>query len=403
MKNIRQLLENIAFLPFYLLTYLIPRKRNTWVFGAWFGDRYSDNSKYLYEYVTEHERSINAIWLTRNPEIYKLQRQQNRNVYFANSLKGWWYTARAGATFVTCGNKDISHIGRRGSVEVQLWHGMPLKKIRKDDKIKERKKKSFLFDTVRPIWMTLFPFDEENWDLFFVQSKIDSQRWKTAFGAADEQLAITGYPRADIILSKENTLPSTLQKIIDEQDIEKIALYAPTHRGEGKSDINLFESLQIEALQKVLEKHKILLIIKMHYFEASKASYLNKEPRIFVESQGEIPDINELLPFVDILITDYSSVYIDFLPLKRPIIFSPFDYTQYLSEDRDLYENYDKATPGEKCYSWTEVIGKLDDIAAGDDAYKEAREIKCQEYFEYTDGNNCERITNVVKDRLGLS
>ena len=48
---------------------LVKRKNNVWIFGAWAGQNYSDNTKYLFEYVNEHQKDIRAIWITKSEKL----------------------------------------------------------------------------------------------------------------------------------------------------------------------------------------------------------------------------------------------------------------------------------------------------------------------------------------------
>jgi CDP-glycerol glycerophosphotransferase len=66
-------------------------------------------------------------------------------------------------------------------------------------------------------------------------------------------------------------------------------------------------------------------------------------------------DICFILKYTDILITDYSSIYFDFLLHNKPIIFYPYDLEYYKSKDRGLIFDYDKFTPGPKAYNLNQL------------------------------------------------
>jgi len=85
-------------------------------------------------------------------------------------------------------------------------------------------------------------------------------------------------------------------------------------------------------------------------------------------------DINNILKLTDILITDYSSIYFDYLLLDKPIIFAPFDFEDYLVKDRELYYNYDEVTPGPKARNWNEVLISLKEAIENPEKYKKERE-----------------------------
>ena len=76
----------------------------------------------------------------------------------------------------------------------------------------------------------------------------------------------------------------------------------------------------------------------------------------------------------DILISDYSSTYIDYLLLDRPLIFYNFDYEDYLQNDREMYYDYDEVTPGYKAATFDELMKELDSIAKDEDHFVEDRQ-----------------------------
>ena len=74
------------------------------------------------------------------------------------------------------------------------------------------------------------------------------------------------------------------------------------------------------------------------------------------------------------MITDYSSIFADFLLLDRPIIFSNFDHENYINKERALYWNYEEVTPGHKASDWNSIISALNEILVkNEDRYKNAR------------------------------
>lgn len=75
----------------------------------------------------------------------------------------------------------------------------------------------------------------------------------------------------------------------------------------------------------------------------------------------------ELMAQADCLITDYSSMYFDYMVLDRPIIFFAFDKDEYLKE-REFYFNYDKYTPGAKAYDFLQLLTAIEDVCQGVDA-----------------------------------
>src|SRR5690554_6199361 len=79
----------------YFFSLLWPKSGKIWVFGAWKGYSFSDNPRWVFEYVTLQEPDIYAVWLTHSPEVVEKLKSRGRRVYYINSFLGLWYMLRA--------------------------------------------------------------------------------------------------------------------------------------------------------------------------------------------------------------------------------------------------------------------------------------------------------------------
>ncbi len=404
-RKIRSFTINVLLLPFYWISFLIPRKKNIWVFGAWFGHSYMDNSKWLFESVCQREPRIRAIWLTRNREIMNSIRQIGLEAYMINSWKGYWLSCRAGLAVSSCGNTDINRIGISRAQKLQLWHGSPMKKIGKDDKFTQTDPLSIL-GILRKIWRPFFPFALERWDVVITASEFFKEFMASAFGIRPAKVKVTGYPRNDVLRNSDPPSISFIEDLKKAYNAKNVILYAPTHRQEGRDSFNLINTFDFAFVNKVLSETNSLLLIKMHYYHQGQQDakpQSNASSRIFWLSKDEIPEINPLLNYTDILITDYSSVYFDYLILDRPVVFAPFDLEDYLAGDREMYDDYRNfTTAGPKCRDWDEVMEKCREILNGNDKYKDERKLAQQKYNSFIDANNCARVIELAKNMVKL-
>ena len=115
---------------------------------------------------------------------------------------------------------------------------------------------------------------------------------------------------------------------------------------------------------------------------------------IFINDEQIGNDINLALKSVDVLITDYSGIYFDYLLLNKPIVFFPFDYDYYKNKDRGFYYDYfdEKITPGPKAKNWDEILVLLEDLFNGNDNYITKRIEARKKFNKYNEGNNSERV-----------
>ena len=404
-KQVKKLLYAILLYPLYIISKIIPKSDNVWIFGAWYGNRYSDNTAYLFEYVNREKVGIDAIWLSKKEEIVSKIRSRGFRAYNKNSIFGFWYGCRAVITFINSGYNDVNIYAIGKSIKVQLWHGIPLKKIKYDDTINENRYHNPVYRNIKSILLIIFPFLNEKWDFIISSSDEVTKRLSSAFRVKKNKIIESGYPRMDIILSPNKEYLDPFQIYQVGKDIEKIILYAPTHRKEGFGGKDLFDSMDFSKFNDFLVRKNVMLLVKMHYYHELINNYLFNRSlsNIIYLKENDVPDINHLLPFIDVLISDYSGVLLDYLILNRPIICTSFDLEIYIKQDRELYEDYDKTVKGINCMNWCEVQDQLQNILSGKDLSINLRTEMLQRFFHYHDKNNCKRIVDTVTNYLSRS
>lgn len=171
---------------------IVPKNKNIWIFGAWFGDKYADNSKYLFEYMRKNHPEIRIVWLTRNNEIINDLKSKNLEVYLIYSIKSIILGLRARYSIVVQSNLVdlIPFMNNSKTKIIQLWHGIPLKKIGYDDKFTEKYRKNSRLKQI------IFPFLNEDYNLIIASSLEDKNNFVSSF--KNTKVSITGYPRNDI-------------------------------------------------------------------------------------------------------------------------------------------------------------------------------------------------------------
>ena len=401
-RQLNKLFFGVLLYPIYLLGKIIPKSENMWIFGAWYGNRYSDNTSYLFEYVIKEKKEVTAVWLSDKRDIISNLRSKGFKAFHKNSLLGFYYGCRATVTFVNCGYSDVNIYAIEKSLKVQLWHGIPLKKIKYDDKINENKHHNPFYNGIKSTLLFIFPFLNDSFDLIISSSEEVTKRMASAFRADTNKIIETGYPRMDKILAPKEDQFNFINIRQDWSKFAKIVLYAPTHRKEGHGGANLFDSMDFHQFNEILSQNNVAMFIKMHYHHELNNNYLvNKSfSNIIYLEESDVPDINNILSFVDVLITDYSGVLLDYLILDKPIIPTSFDLEDYIKTDRELYEDYSETVLGTNCNNWDQVQNRLQDIFLGNDLSISFRKEMSTRYFKYSDTDNCKRIINAVTNRL---
>lgn len=390
--RIKYLIKQISLLPqhllgsfLYMFSFFYPKNKNLWIYGAWFGKKFSDNSMHFFRFMLIEHPEIKSVWITKNKEIYDRLKRDGFPVEKANSVKGISIQLKAGVSVLTSGKYDVSQNLLTGRTNIiQLWHGIPLKKIGFDTylgKINDRLVRYLFF---LPVLKNLLKFD-----LLISTSEFIKPRFKAAFRLPDKKVPVTGYPRNGILFSSSAQLSSDSEV--------KTILYAPTLRNEG-IDGSAAEKLGIEELSKVnsfLTDINAKLYIKLHFSEEDLLKDISLSNVVLLKSDPFF-DIQEFLCRTDILITDYSSVYFDYLLLDRPIVFFAYDLENYISNDRGFYDKYEDVTPGDVVRSWDGVIDSIQKSLEDPGQYQEERKKLRGKYWEHFDGKSSERVYNEI-------
>ena len=335
MSKILRYFGYILFRPIWWLERLVPRSKKIWVFGAWYGQKYSDNSKWFYEYVLEHNPEIKAVWITKNRDVYNKLRSQNKPVCMSASAKGVWWCLRAKYALLTSGVVDVNAYTLNGCRQIWLWHGMPLKKIGYSMFNNNSKIRLVLGKILNPYYH-ISPFATLSSSEYF------NKFLQEAFHLQQSQIWNTGLPRCDsFFLHKKDEF---IEKLRSEYNNAKIIIYMPTFRMSSDIDGNPFNpftnKFNFEETQFInfLNSNNIIFLYKPHFVDKSINVSFNSS-RFILINDDNFNDLYILLDNVDYLMTDYSSVYFDFLPTQKPIFLLPFDYEEYTKNSRAHYFN----------------------------------------------------------------
>jgi len=378
----------------YLLSHLVPKDKNLWIFGAWFGEKYADNSKYLFEYVNKNHPEIRAVWLTRNKNTLEQVKQQGYEAYLAYRFKGYLSSMRAKVALVSHSKAaDLNkHAISSGTKVIQLWHGIAIKKIGFDDLIYTyRDNKNFFGRLINTLQRLVFPFSLEHYALAIATSMETKSIFAPAFRINPKRIRVTGYPRNDgLFQEKFSGCISLDSKMVN-------GIYMPTFREDVGSAPDFFirYGFNAKVVEAFLKERNICLNLKLHPVNKPRREIVDK-----VEHMNllDIDDVYGILRDFDFLVTDYSSVYLDYLLTDKPIIFAPFDKEDYMKNDREFYYDYDDITPGPKAKNWDEVLCYIEEAVKYPEKYGREREKIRRLFHRYTDGNSSERVFTSIKN-----
>jgi CDP-glycerol glycerophosphotransferase len=373
----------ILMLPLWWFQRILPRDKKLWVFGAWYGLKYSDNARAMFEYVSENRKEINCIWLTRDPCIVAKLQSEGKKSAMIRSLKGIYYSIRAGFVIFSSGKLDVNPFFINGAKIVNTWHGVPMKKICLDDKFVSNHLK---LRAMKFLFPNLYEYNISN-----VVSTADlfTPIMGSAFGLSQNDVICSGYPRNDILYS------SSIHPLIKDwnekyQNPVKM-FYLPTFRDLTK-EFKPFENYGFNEslMNQFLSNSNSILISKGHFVDKEIGGKSHSD-RIIHLSDSQVDDLNFILKNIDILITDYSGVYFDFLLTQKKILFAPFDLDEYLNKHRELYFKYDEIICGPVAKNWEEVISGLNNLMQNDQ-FSNLRVEKNIFFNKFQDGKSSSRL-----------
>lgn len=392
---VTRLIALISFLPKILLrviSHLFPRKKNLWLFGSWEGKSFADNAKYFYLHIIKTQPHINAVWFTRNEKTLKEVLSYGGKAVLWPSPEAFWHMIRAKFFFSTHASYDFIPELMGGSTHVELFHAtFPLKRMGYDEGNFNPTSKAAKFK--RRIFQ---PFIYSKAAHSIASSPVNQKIFSSCLQIPSEKIWLTGFPRSDALWEKSDYILAEEKKVEDIFKLNRFSFFiylVPTFR--NAPEFSLFQfSFEVEKLLAFLESINGILIIRMHPFEMSRAArYIDiKSERILFENHG-LSDPYPLLKRADVLITDFSSIYADYLLLDRPVVFAKFAFEQYVSKERNLYWNYDDVAPGEKASNWPELIECLIKISIEkQDNFKIERKNLREKIFAGNERNSCSKI-----------
>ena len=356
-----RLLEVLLGYPLYAFSFLCIRDRNKWLFGTNVG--FADNAKYFFLYVNEQKGNIRPIWITSSREDVAKIRKMGFEAYRKYSLNGLYHSLTAYIYIFTYHSKDINFFTSGNARKINLWHGVGIKGGnggKKGNNFASERNSSFLT-------RFFLPHLYEKYTMFLSTSDMMDKHFKQMFALNDDVIFDAIYPRCYYMCKPQNEIlsfvhkyePQSVRELIAKiSGYSKVFLYMPTWRGNLNDDFIREADFNFEQLNNLLAEQNKFFMFKLHPAVRVLQNVTDGEYSNICFLDKQI-DIYPVLPFVDVLITDYSSIYYDFLLLGKEVFLYPFDKEQFIENSNDLAFDYDEYTPGKKVYSMTEFLSVI--------------------------------------------
>lgn len=231
----------------------------------------------------------------------------------------------------------------------------------------------------------------EKTDYLIVTSKNVIGNYCEAFQISEDKIKPLGLPRMDYYFEDHDLdrLKGEFCERFGVSPDKKIILYAPTFRDEAKYN-NVFDYLDLEKFNRELGDEYVLAL-RLH----PKIRNFYSED---ISSKGQYVDVSdfeseqELMLLSDIMITDYSSIMIEYSALNKPTVFFTYDLDYYLANERGFYYDFETTVPGPIVHTSDELIDAIKNERF--DKSKISEFVKTQ--FDEIDGHSSERIVDYL-------
>lgn len=386
MLSIKHVISIVLRQICFSLCRLVPKEKKLVLCTAWFGQKYIDNPKYVFEFLLNNS-DYKVLWLTRSNGIYKQLKNKGKPVAKFNSLIGIWKQIRAQAIFTTVQLSEFNSFCITNVIHIDLGHGHPVKDpgAKSWNKHVFRVEKMYLkHNNFHAVCSSIFSGEK----LLEIIPNMDKTH-----------IHISDMARNDVFVDKDLQLGKNT--IVDKyKNGLKAIVYMPTHRSDGKSVMHMDELLPLNELQQLCQSNGYVFIIKKHFYHRNEFEKLEKYPNIYDITSIDDIDPQVLLCQADILISDYSACYIDYLLLDRPILFYQYDYDIFQKNERTLYFPFSTLNIAPIAYDKKELVEKLQDIIMSPDKFSENRRKFIPTYFANASQNKGRYKVKLILDKL---
>lgn len=344
---------NLLMHVILLISYLTPRNKNKWLVGNARG--FNNNTKYFFIHAKEVLQMKNCYWICKNKKCRSEVRQLGYKAYHPWSLTGLYHLLTA-KVYIYDSHISALNFWTSGRVKkVNLWHGVGIKNIEYKVQVKSDEQENWLNYLRRPV-------NYVRPDLFLSTSSMMTKHFAECFRIPETHCIESEYPRCAIFKKTQEELLSFISTYENKEARElaerlnkasRTYIYMPTWR-EGKDDFLKKAGFDLQALENALKEKNELFLFKLHPFTRIKVNTSEYKHILFMDNKM---DIYPLLPFTDVLITDYSSIYYDYLLMPdKEILLFPFDYKEFIASEHDLAFDFDEYTPGARVYTFSDML-----------------------------------------------
>jgi len=356
--------------------------RDAVVYFSFGGRQCSDSPRAIHEELVRRRAPLEHLWVVRDGAC---QVPSSAGVLRDGSRE--FHQALARARFLVANDHLPTWFRRRDDqVCLQTLHGTPLRRQGFDLAAHRGKARRLLRGLDQQV---------ANWQYLVSPNRYSTPILRGAYGLEDG-LIETGLPRTDALAGPERDAHRhRVRGRLGLPDDVRVVLYAPTYRDDAvdrRGRYRLDLRVDLEQLRRAAGDDAIVLFRKHPFI--TDASPPTGDVR--VRDVSAYPDATELLLATDVLITDYSSLMVDFANTGRPMLFFAYDLDAYEEAVRGFYVDFAETVPGPLLLTSDELTQAVRDPDGACAGYARRYERFVATFCELDDGNAAARVCDRV-------
>ncbi len=365
------------------------------------GMDFDDNSRALFEYSLKVgiNRKYKLVWIVKDPTEWEDRFKEYDNVLFLSWEDAdsddvekrdnfFYHLCLAKYLFMT-DSYGFALGCRKDQVRVMLWHGCGFKGRLGNSP------------------------NEDHYEYMTVTGDEYAKTYAKNFGLREDQMLVTGLPKVDYMFQP---VPDWLDRL-NVKKAKKYVFWLPTFRNtdkpglekhnhtmpKGETGLPMVSSLdEMRKLNDLLIKNDAVMVIKLHPMQNRNligdfSEFTNIQ---LVENSDLLKNdmhVYQVLCYADALISDYSSVAVDYLVMDRPIAFTLDDFESYEAERGFDWPDVKPHLPGKELYCFDEMLDYIKSVLAGVDPGLEKRHSLSESMMKYHDDKSSKRVLEALE------
>lgn len=354
-KPIKFIVQFICYC-FYPFSFLFPRNKQKWTFGSFRG-AFNDNAKYLFIETQRSHPEIQSAWISYNKKTVERLRAMKLTAYYLFTFKGFFHALTSKYWVYNAYTSDILFCLSGRATTVNLWHGVPIKSIEFDiteGPLADMYVKKTLY------YRYFYPQVYKRPNYIFAPSEFYREYFSKAFRIDKKQCVLSGCSRNNILTCNEEEREQFIEQFESKQTklllktiekYDKVFIYMPTWRDSQKDFFTT--NFDLQRLDAAMAEINGLFLVKPHANTVIDTHLFVQCTHIQIIEPTS--DVYPILPYTDVLVTDYSSIMYDYMLMKdKDIILYLYDYEEYTSE-RSFIFSFEENTIGARAFTFEDL------------------------------------------------